>query len=69
MHGEVRSSDCFGRRAAQAGHLVADGQWASGHAIASKLLRCAEAGGWSYRDACAQAATTVMCSIRTLLDN
>ncbi|MBF0324351.1 hypothetical protein [Magnetospirillum moscoviense] len=69
MTQEACNSDCFGRRAEHAGHLVAHGQWASGHAIASSLLRCASAGGCPCQADCARHAQSVMGSIRALLAN
>lgn len=69
MQGEVSKSDCFGRLAEHAGDLVAHGQWASGHAIASKLLRCASAGGCHCQADCARDALSVMGSIREMLAN
>ncbi|WP_173977455.1 hypothetical protein [Magnetospirillum sp. LM-5] len=69
MTREVGNTDCFGRRVEHAGHLVAHGQWASGHAIASSLLRCASAGGCPCQADCARQAQSVMGSIRALLAN
>jgi hypothetical protein len=69
MQREVSNSDCFGRLAEHADHLVAGGQWASGHAIASSLLRCASAGGCQCQADCTQQAMSVLGSIRAMLAN
>jgi len=69
MRNETCTAGCFGPRVEQADRLVAGGQWASGHAIVSKMLRCAQADGCHDRDACARAAHSLMGSVRFFLSN
>lgn len=59
--------DCFPNRIARAGQHLDRGEWASGHAIASALLKCASNGGCSVRGDCACAASRMLGHVRQLL--
>jgi hypothetical protein len=62
------NADCLSTRISVAGRHVDRGEWASGHAIASRLLRCSQASDCSLRGDCACAAELLLCDIRRMLD-
>lgn len=62
------STECFTTRIAQAGRHVDRGEWACGHAIASRLLTCSrQFGGCALREDCACAAELLLCDIRRMV--
>lgn len=67
---EMHSStpDCFPPRIARAGQHLDRGEWATGHAIALGLLKCASHDGCTEKEDCAGAASTLLVDVRRLLD-
>lgn len=68
MTADISRSDCLPARIAAAGRHMDHGEWASGHAIAAALLRCARhGGGCPQRDDCAFAAELLLGDLRRMV--
>lgn len=63
------SPECFPSRIERADQHLARGEWASCHAIASRLLQCSARNGCPGRWECADAAHSVLGSLRNLLSH
>ncbi|MGE5547467.1 MAG: hypothetical protein ACM33T_11255 [Solirubrobacterales bacterium] len=62
------TADCFTPRLAQAGRHVDRGEWACGHAIVERLLKCAShSERCPRRDDCRFAAELLLGDIRRML--
>lgn len=67
MQTQSATPDCFPPRIARADQHLERGEWATGHAIASGLLKCASGGGCPKRTDCAFAASALIGSLRRQL--
>jgi hypothetical protein len=67
MQTHSATPDCFPPRIARAGQHLDRGEWATGHAIASGLLKCAAGGGCAKKTDCACAAATLIGNLRRQL--
>lgn len=60
-------SDCFTTRLSQAGRHVDLGEWASGHALLTRLRRCAARGGCAEGERCALAAEMLLADLQGMV--
>lgn len=67
MNSDITIPDCFEPRLEQAGRHVDRGEWASGVAIASRLLNCASQTKCPIREICSHAAERMIVDIRRLV--
>ncbi|MCR6630614.1 MAG: hypothetical protein NVV74_11510 [Magnetospirillum sp.] len=64
---DTSAPDCLRSRMVQAGNLVANGSWASCHAILSGLRSCGERGGCPVSRFCTAAAERMLSDVRGLV--
>lgn len=65
---ETPASQCYPPRVERARAHVGRGEWACGHAIASGMMQCAQAGGCPQRGECGHAAQHMLGVIRSILN-